>query len=160
MTASAAVALGKGWMTVRSDLLGPIEVRDDQVLRFDDGLAGFTACTKWILIDGARAGTAWLQSADVSSLAFLLIDPFLYFDDFFLDLSPQDLRRVGADDAARVAVFAVVTLPATRAEPATANLQGPIVINVAGRRAVQIVLDDSPWGVRQPFQLFSPIAGH
>lgn len=141
-------------MIVSSDLFGALRVTEEQVLFFEHGIAGFADCTRWILVDGTRPGTAWLQSADVSTLAFLLVDPFVFFDGFSVELSPLDIRRLRADDATQLAVFAIVTFPASRGTPATANLQGPIVINVAKRRAAQIVLGDGPWSVRQPFQLF------
>lgn len=140
-------------VTVSSDLLGPLHVADDQIIVFEAGIAGFRQCTRWILIDGERSGTAWLQSVDQGSLAFLLVDPFLFFDGYSVDLSPTDARRVQAEDAAQLAVFAIVTITAKSSDVATANLQGPIVINVARRRAAQLVLSDGPWGVRQPFHL-------
>jgi flagellar assembly factor FliW len=140
-------------LTVPSDLLGPLDVTEDQIIVFEAGIAGFRQCTQWILIDGERPGTAWLQSADQGSLAFLLVDPFLFFDGYSVDLSPHDARQLQAENAAQLAVFAIVTIPAKSTDVATANLQGPIVINVARRRAAQIVLNDGPWGVRQPFHL-------
>ncbi len=148
-----------GSVPVRSDLFGTLHVTNEQVLVFETGIAGFADCTRWILIDGERPGTAWLQSANIGSLAFLLVDPFLFFDGYSVNLSPHDARRVRADDATQLAVFAIVTIPARSTESATANLQGPIVINVARRRAAQIVLSDGPWGVRQPFQLL-PLAAN
>ncbi|MBA3904792.1 MAG: hypothetical protein C0522_14155, partial [Rhodocyclaceae bacterium] len=148
----AALSTPRG-VTVTSDLLGTLHVAEDQVIVFEAGIAGFRQCTRWILIDGERQGTAWLQSVDQGPLAFLLVDPFSFFDGYSVNLSPHDARRVQAENAAQLAVFAIVTIPARRTDVPTANLQGPIVINVARRRAAQIVLSDGPWGVRQPFQL-------
>ncbi|MHB1310472.1 MAG: flagellar assembly protein FliW [Gemmatimonadaceae bacterium] len=143
---------------VRSELFGPLQVTDDQVLQFKDGIVGFAECTQWILIAGERPGTAWLQSIDVAALAFLLIDPFIFFDGFSVDISPLDVRRLRAIDATQLAVFAIVTFPAARTDVSTANLQGPIVINTTQRCGAQIVLGDGPWEVRHPFQLLSPAA--
>jgi flagellar assembly factor FliW len=153
MTLAARVPDHVAPMTVASDLLGSLHVTEDQVLHFEDGLAGFTQFTRWILIDGERPGTAWLQSIEASTLAFLLIDPFVFFDGYSVDLSPYDVRRVCAKDATQLAVFAIVTFPTTHADAPTANLLGPIVINVTQRVAAQIVLGDGMWGVREAFQL-------
>jgi flagellar assembly factor FliW len=86
-------------------------------------------------------------------VTFFLVDPFVFFDGFALDLSPSEAGRLGASDASQMAVFAIVTFPATRDEPATANLQGPIVINVAHRHAAQVIVSEGPWGVRHAFYL-------
>ncbi len=139
--------------TFVSDLLGPITYTEDHLLRFDEGIPGFPDCRRWILIQGDKAGTAWLQSIDLNALTFFLVDPFAFFDGFSLDLSPSEVGRLDASDSSQVAVFAIVTFPATRDEPATANLQGPIVINVAHRRAAQVIMNEGPWGVRHAFQL-------
>jgi flagellar assembly factor FliW len=152
-SSSAALTPLVGRRTVISDLFGALDVADDQLLRFDDGLPGFTGCKRWILIEGEKPGTAWLQSVELGAIAFLLIDPFVFFDGFSVDIAPSEVRRLEADDATQLAVFAIVTFPATRTEVATANLQGPVVINAPRRRAAQIVLSDGSWGVRQPLLL-------
>lgn len=134
-------------------LFGQMEVRYDQILTFSEGLCGFANCRDWILIEGKKPGTAWLQSAEYSDLAFLLVDPFVMFDDFSVDLAAHDLARIGATEASEVAVFGIVTLPAAQGDDATVNLQGPVVVNVRARTGVQIVLGDGRWGMRQPLRL-------
>ena len=142
--------------TFVSDLLGPVTYAGDQLLTFNEGIPGFANCHRWILIQGEKRDTAWLQSLDVSGLTFFLVDPFVFFDGFALDLPPGEVKRLDAEDASHLAVFAIVTFPASRDEQATANLQGPVVINVAHRRAAQVILSEGPWTVRHPFRLHSP----
>jgi flagellar assembly factor FliW len=139
--------------TIATELFGTLDVAGQQVLEFAEGILGFPACKQWVLIDGSKPGTAWLQSLDHGPLAFLLIDPFQHFEGFSADLGAEDTRRIDAADASKVVLFAIVTLPASKQEQATANLQGPIVINVEARRGAQLVLSDSRWSIRQPFAM-------
>jgi flagellar assembly factor FliW len=149
MIASPTTTIEAARRTVSSVLLGALTVTEDQLFTFGDGLLGFPTCREWVLIQGAKAGTAWLQSVDHGALAFLLVDPFVMFEGYSAELSPAEVRRLEASDPSHLAVFAIVTLPASRSESATANLQGPVVVNVRDRRGAQVVLSEGPWSVRQ-----------
>jgi len=151
MTAPSVAAQAAGARrTIPTELFGPVDVAEETIIAFEDGILGFPACHGWILIDGAKPGTAWLQSVDYAQLVFLLVDPFVHFDGFTADLSTNELRRLDAREPGQIALFAIVTLPASRSGEATANLQGPIVVNVHSRRGAQVVLGESQWSVRQP----------
>lgn len=136
--------------SVLTKLFGPVDYSEHQVVSFAKGLLGFPSCHAWLLMDGAKPGTAWLQSTEHGALAFLLVDPFMTFEGFTADLAPADVRRLDARDPADLAVFAIVTLPAGRGDEATANLQGPIVINVQARCGAQVVLSEGRWDLREP----------
>lgn len=136
--------------TVLTRLFGPIDVQEQEVLEFRDGLLGFSLFRRWLLIEGKKPGTAWLQSADHGALAFMLVDPFQAFDGYTAHLGPAEIERLGAQDPSLIAVFAIVTLPSEDAPEATANLRGPVVINVSARVGAQIVASEGTWSVRQP----------
>jgi flagellar assembly factor FliW len=68
-------------------------------------------------------------------------------------LSESELRRLIAKDASDIAVFAIVTLPLPGETICTANLQGPVIMNFAAHRAIQVVFGEGPFGVRAPIPL-------
>lgn len=134
---------------IRSELFGMLEVIESDLLTLPEGLLGFPKCHSWALLRGSKDGTAWLQSADHPALVFLLVDPFVFFEGYAVDLSPTDLRTLEATSATQVAVFAIVTLPAPRQLTCTVNLQGPLLLNLAGGLGAQIVLDKTDFGIRE-----------
>ena len=138
---------------LRSDLFGPLDITDDALIEFSAGLLGFPECRSWALLRGTKDGTAWLQSADHSTLVFLLVDPFVFFEGYAAELSEGELRQLRAKDAGEITVFAIVTLPAAGEQVCSANLQGPLVLNLAARRGVQVVLGEGPFGVRAPIPM-------
>jgi flagellar assembly factor FliW len=140
-------------VSIPSYLFGAIPAPADRVLYFDAGILGFPTHRRWLLLEGARPGTAWLQSADQDTLAFMLVDPFVVFDAFTVDLTQNELRRLDAANPSDVLVFSLVTLPLTTDASATANLQGPLVINVRARRGVQMIIEGNRWRVREPFAI-------
>jgi flagellar assembly factor FliW len=148
--AMAVVAPACAPSTVVTRLFGPLDIHEEQLLDFRDGLLGFSLCKRWLLIEGKKPGTAWLQSADHGGLAFMLIDPFTAFEGYTAHLGPTDIEQLDAQDPAQIAVFAIVTLPSTDAPEPTANLRGPVVINVKARVGAQLLASEGTWSVRQP----------
>lgn len=148
--AMAVVAPACAPSTVVTNLFGPIDIQEEQLLDFRDGLLGFTLCKRWLLIAGKKPGTAWLQSADHGSLAFLLVDPFVAFEGYTTHLGPSEIDALDARDPSQIAVFAIVTLPSGDAPEPTANLRGPVVINAKARLGAQLVSSEGTWSVRQP----------
>lgn len=145
-------------MMLQSELLGPLSVPEDAVIAFPAGLFGFPDCRGFALLPANREGMFWLQSVEHPALAFVLIDPFPLFPDYAAEVGPSDMAELGAGDGSEVAVLAIVTLPASRSEQPTANLQGPIALSLKSRLGKQLALQDPDWGVRCPFDLV-PRAG-
>jgi len=140
-------------VSIASDLLGPLQVEPGQMVRFPEGLLGFPDNREFVLVPAERVGTYWLQSTEHASLIFLAIDPFLHFHDYVVELPEIEVRALGAEDQADVAILAIVTLPGSEGDPATANLQGPLALNLARHTARQVVLRDASFGVRRDFRL-------
>lgn len=138
---------------VRSELFGTLELTEEECIHFPDGLLGFPECHGWALILGSKEGTAWLQSTEHPALVFLLVDPFIFFEGYAVDLSPSDLRTLVASSASQIAVFAIVTLPTDPQTNCTANLRGPLLLNLIGRRGAQIVLDNTDLSITHELPL-------
>jgi flagellar assembly factor FliW len=127
------------------------EVHAEGVIRFPTGLLGFPHVREYRLSEGPGTGLFWLSGAEADSPCFLLSDPFVYFDGLSLDLSPAQAEQIGAQDSGKVAVLAV-TVPNVETGAWTANLQGPVVINVERALGAQLVLADQSLGVRRTFR--------
>jgi len=153
MTALSAATADDESLVVASDVLGPLRVGRAELLTFPQGLYGFPECRRWVLVPTKRDGLFWLQSAEHTPLAFLLVDPFLYFPGYAVDLSAADLARVGTSEPGEIVVLAVVTVGSRDGSPPTANLQGPVVLNMRAREGFQIVLSVEGYGVREPFAI-------
>ena len=154
MTSSAAVAhVSESSMLVQSELLGPLTVSTTDLLSFPAGLFGLPECRSFVLLPAGRDGVYWLQSADQGALVFLLVDPFVAAPGYEVDVGPFDLAELQADTPADVMVLAIVTLPRAHEDQCTANLQGPLAINLRTRRGKQIAISESDYGVRYPISL-------
>lgn len=140
-------------MLISSELLGPVEVDEKELFDFPAGIFGFPDCRSFALLAAAQEGVYWLQSTDHSALSFLLVDPFRVFDGYLVDLAEGDREELRAEHSSNIAILAIVRLPDQAEESPTANLQGPLAINLDSRLAKQIVLPESEFGVRCPFAM-------
>ena len=133
---------------VDSKLFGSLTVSEDELFQFPNGLYGFPECRTFVMLAAERDGFYWLQSADHSALAFMLVDPFLFFDGYTVELGNTDRAELEIDEPSDAAILAIVTLPRGPGEPPTANLQGPLALNTRDKRGKQIALQDTEFGVR------------
>lgn len=134
---------------IHSRVVGEIVVDEQDIYEFADGVFGFPEVTRFALLPTGRDGWLWLQSVEIGSLVFLLVDPFHYFENYVLDLPPSDCVRLRAEDPSRLLVYAIVTLPESSGDAPTANLQGPLVFDIAGRRGIQTVISEGTYTTRE-----------
>ena len=144
-------------MKVATKAYGVIEVDERQKIIFPQGLFGFETLKDYLLIDAERQPFYWLQSMDVEEVAFVLVNPFLFRPDYEIDISNEELAKIGVDQPEKALIFSIVTIPPD-GSPMTANLQGPLVINRDNRTGKQAVLDDNRWKTKHDImaELSSP----
>jgi flagellar assembly factor FliW len=134
---------------IASRLFGPLSVPRSDVIVMPEGMLGFAGERRFIMLPAAPEGIFWLQSIDEGGLVFLLVDPFIYFPGYVVDL--PDVPETAPGEA--VAVLTIVTLPRGNDVLCTANLQGPLVIQFPARVARQVVLTDSHYHTKHPLDL-------
>ena len=139
-------------LLVPSRLFGPLRVANDQVVVFPEGLLGFTGSHRFVLLPAASQGVFWLHSMEEGNLAFLVLDPTRYFPDYAVDVDEKEVPFDTSDPSALV-VLTIVTLPREVGAKPTANLRAPLVLNFTHRCGCQLLLRDSDYLPRHPFEL-------
>lgn len=135
---------------VASDRFGVLEIDDDRILQFDDGLLGFPDAHRFALIDSHDTGVYyWLQSLEDPALAFLTVVPWPFFPDYEPDLSGTEQDELSLRTPADAMVLCLLTVQ-REAATITANLLGPLVVNSHTRKGRQVVLAESGYPVRAP----------
>ncbi len=129
--------------TINTKAFGTIEVDESQELYFSDGLFGFEKYKKFYLLENPDSPFVWLQSSEDESVAFIMIQPAQFKFDYELKISAEDYKSIDFDkNQDKLLDFVIVTVPPGNPEGMTANLQGPIIINVQkklGRQAISSI---------------------
>jgi len=128
---------------------GEIEVNELQIIDFPDGILGFDFIKKFIILDAGDPGSPfkWMQAFDEKDLAFVIIRPLDFMNEYELSISQNDLETVKASNIDELLVFAIVTIP-ENPRNMTANLQGPVIINPAKRIGKQAISLSDRYTVR------------
>ncbi len=122
-------------------------------LVFASGLPGFPgerrfALVRWGAFEGPYSLMVDLDHPDVR---FLVMPPYVFFPDYVVDLDDAIAAKIHLERPEDCLLLVIVTLGA-RPEDATANLLGPIVINLQTREGVQAVLAESGYSTRVPLR--------
>jgi flagellar assembly factor FliW len=120
-------------LTVDSTRFGSLEIDADAVIEFPAGLIGLGG-TRYTLVSGDPKGAFhWLHSVEDGALALPVTNPWLFFDEFVVDLNDSDTARVASESPD---VWVTIR---TGSEPGdfSANLRAPIL--VAEGRGHQVI---------------------
>jgi flagellar assembly factor FliW len=131
---------------VATKAYGVIDVNERQKIIFSQGLLGFEAYKEYVLFDAKRQPFYWLQSVDEETIAFILLNPFLFRPDYEVNVDNEELLEIGLSDPSKALILAILTIPPGGLM--TANLQGPLVINRDTRFGMQAILSDPRWGIK------------
>lgn len=136
-------------MIINTRHFGEIELKEEGVLQFDAGLPGFEQIKKFIIIDSPEEESPfkWLQSIDEPQLAFAIVNPFVFKEDYDFILSDETADKLEMSQEKDVAVYAIVVVP-ENLKDISMNLKAPIVINMKNRKAAQIILDTDKYTMR------------
>ena len=145
-------------MEIATTRFGIVHAREDQVIDVPSGILGFPEDRRYILFNHQEGSPFWwFQSLDHGALAFVLIDPFLIKPDYELQMSPEDtlLLQFDKDEGglSKIQPMAIVSISREEPRVITANLLGPVVINLMKRVAKQVVLDRQNYSHRFPVPL-------
>lgn len=131
-------------MQIDTYLFGKIEVSEQALISFPDGLPGFEQCKRFALIHESAnpAPTSYtLQSADDPQVAFQIADPTSYGFNYELQLSDEETAKLKVASTADLVVMLILFRREDKSGPIEASVWAPLVINTASRVAIQKVIE-------------------
>lgn len=140
-------------MKVNTRIFGEIDIEEDKIITFPNGIIGFPELTRFTLIHdeekGIGSGLRWLQSLQETAFAMPVMDPLLVKDDYNPQVNDELLEPAGNINNDNMLVLVTVTVPSDITKM-TVNLRGPIVINAEEKKACQIIVDGDDFPVKYP----------
>lgn len=137
-------------MQIKTKYLGDVEITEEDILHFPNGLLGFENRHEFIFLNiPGNEHFKVLQDINNSFLAFLLINPWDFFKDYEIDILDEDLAKLGIDSNQKdkLGVYNIITLGSTL-QKSTANLLAPILINTGEKIGKQYILNDSSYSTK------------
>ena len=127
-------------MQLETAHFGVINIEEEDVIYFPEGIPGFENSKKYALIgnDTGEAVFFWLQSVDMPELCFVVTDPFMVYDGYGVDVDDDDVELLKITDANKVLTLTIVIIPENINE-IRVNLKAPILINMEKKLGKQII---------------------
>jgi flagellar assembly factor FliW len=137
-------------MKIVSKFLGEVEINDDQIIHFPNGLPGFETEKQFAVLPlEDQSAFAILQSVGHSHVGFVIAYPFAFYANYTFELAEDDISKLKLDSPDDCVTYVIMTLR----EPfidSTLNLKAPIVINIKEKIGKQLILHDSDYPIRFP----------
>ena len=137
-------------MILNSTRFGELEISDDHVFRFADGVPGFPGDKVFAYLpfgEADKSPFAYLQSANTPELTFLVADPFSFFNDYEILLPDEVAAQMGFSDDNPPQAYTIVTIPENM-EEMTTNLLAPVLLNWRENTGWQVILEKVPYTTR------------
>ncbi len=140
-------------VSIDSTRFGRIEIRDEAVIQFPNGLIGLTGKRYALVAREENGAFQWLHSLDDPSLAIPVTNPFVFFQSYEVEISSAEADRIGITEPEQADVYVTVRA-GEQLEDFRANLRAPILITAG--RGYQVINEANDAPVRAP--LFDQVA--
>ena len=141
-------------MLVKTKHFGEINLEEDKMITFDEGILGFGDCKRYAIVydneSGVRPDITWLQSIEEPALAIPVISPFLIRPDYNPTVEDALLSTLGKITEENLVVLVSVTVPSDISR-ISANLRAPFVINADAKKGCQVIVDDADYEIKYYF---------
>ncbi|WP_058306688.1 flagellar assembly protein FliW [Gracilibacillus massiliensis] len=132
-------------MRINTKYFGEIEINQEEVIHFPQGIPGFLEKKDFILLSFEENGLFQvLQSTETIDPAFVVVNPFLFVKDYEFKLDDTTIEQLKIKQENDVLVLAIMTVKDPLAT-STANLQAPIVINQNQKLAKQYITGNTKY---------------
>ncbi len=137
-------------MKIDTRYFGEIEIGDEKILHFEQGLFGFEEYKDYTVlydIEEEEPFFSWLQCVTEKALAFPIVNPFKVKEDYNPVVEDALLSPIGECSAEDLLVFLLATVPADP-KKTTVNMKAPLVINTVNRQGIQIIVENDDYAIR------------
>lgn len=141
-------------MRISSSRFGILEIAEDKIIKMQKPILGFEKLDSYCLIEQEEfLPFMWLQSLNDPAIAFIVVNPVLFFSDYRIRIHSNEVADMGVESPENVETYVIVTIPQDPRNMSV-NLQGPILINTENNLAKQLVMVNSEYQVNH--SLFVP----
>jgi len=129
---------------------GVVDVDEDKLITFDDGIPGLEQYHLYALLQFEDSyPLVWLQSTEDMGICLPVLDVFAVLPDYVFDMDDTDVKTLELTKPEELHVVNVVVIPED-VKGMTVNLAAPIIINTSTGKAKQIMLSGAEYNVRVP----------
>lgn len=138
-------------MVAETKFFGTIDIADDKIIEFPMGIIGFEDLKKFAIIYDSereeRSKISWLQSMEEPLMALPIINPLDIKEEYNPIIEDELIKSIGNPADEDILIFVTMSIPSDLTQM-TANLRGPIIINTANCKAMQIIVENQDYPIK------------
>lgn len=139
-------------MLVKTRFFGEVDIEDEKILTFDNGIMGFEDMKRWTLIydieKGSEGPISWFQSLDMAELALPVINPYTVTAIYEPVVEDELLKPLGEFKDEELVTLLTITIPSEDPSKTTANFRAPILINPVNRKGIQVIVNNEDYPIK------------
>jgi flagellar assembly factor FliW len=128
-------------LAIETSRFGTLEIDEDKIIVFPEGLLGFPNLKRYILIDYKDTALKWLHSLDDPYIAFIVVGPTLLYPNYSINLDSITKKFLQLKNDYDLTILVIIRV---EGKQVITNLNGPLLFNVSLMRGIQIVIDEKP----------------
>jgi flagellar assembly factor FliW len=141
-------------MDVRTRDFGVVQIEDDSVYSFPQGVYGFEDVDSFAVFMHEEDGVSfvYLQATHSAQPCFLVFSPWDMIPDYDPRMPAEDLRFFGAESEKDLIFLVIATVPADDVKKLSVNAKSPVVLDPLRMIGRQVILLNEDYSVRlRPF---------
>lgn len=140
-------------MEINTRDFGTIQVEEDAIYNFPDGVYGFEEDTQFAIFKQTfdEVSFLYLQSTQNLIPCFLVFEPWELVPDYKPMVSKEDLSALHVSESEELILLVITKIPSS-VEELSLNIKSPLVLNPKTMTGRQVILQNSDYPVRfMPF---------
>ncbi len=138
-------------MLIKTRHFGEINLDEEKVITFEDGLIGFETCKRYTILynneEGGSNTISWLQSLDEPELALPVISPLFVLADYNPIVEDEVLLPLGELTEENIIILLTLSVPSDITKM-SANLKAPLIINADTKKGCQIIAENPDYVIK------------
>ena len=138
-------------MKIDTKYFGMIEIGDEKIIHFENGIMGFEEYKDYTLLYNSEAEEkpffSWLQCVTEKNLAFPVVNPLNVIKDYNPVVEQALLEPLGELKDEDIVLLVFATIPKDVKETSV-NMKAPIIVNSANGKAIQVILEKGGYKIK------------
>lgn len=144
-------------MEYNTKFFGKIDVADDKMINFPEGILGFPDLKKFALMfdseKSSPTGLNFMVSLDEPAFMMPVVTAVAVKPDYSPKITAEVEKAIGPLTEENVLVLVTMTIPSDITQM-TVNLNAPIIINTESNKAIQSMVENEGYDVKYPIYDF------
>jgi len=128
-----------------------VAVEKTKIIEFVKPILGFNSYKSFCILNVNKEQSVpffILQSVENEDLCFVVADPNYFFKDYAAQITDEEKEILNLADKKDAIIFVIATI-FRDLYSSTVNLKGPVIINTKNHKAIQTVLNNDLYSVKQ-----------